>query len=193
MNDRKPEIKDIKQVYEGHYLKGYELDYSNKAGNDKVYEMVSLHHIEKADDIGCMLNGVAILALNDKNEMLLLKEFRMAVGRYVYNLCAGMSEKGESPEEAVKRELFEETGLEVTEFIDILNPCFEAVALADVKSSLAVVHVDGVITQKGEEENESIEAGFYSQAEVADLLANETFSSRSQIAAYLFSKGMMRF
>lgn len=191
MNSQTPKIKDIKHIYEGNYLKGYELDYQNKAGNDKVYEMVSLHHIENASDIGSMLNGVAILAFNDKGEMLLLREFRMAVNRYVYNLCAGMAEKGETVEEAVERELFEETGLKVTKFIDILNPCFEAVALADVRSSLAVVRVDGKITQRGEEENESIEAGFYTKQQVADLLKNETFSARSQIAAYFFSKGMM--
>ena len=45
----------------------------------------------------------------------------MGVNRHIYNLCAGMMEKGEDIEQTISRELHEETGLFVDKIIDICN------------------------------------------------------------------------
>src|SRR5690349_2136338 len=46
--------------------------------------------------------------------LVLVKEFRVPVGDYVCGLPAGLLEPGESLEDAVRREVAEETGFEVT-------------------------------------------------------------------------------
>jgi 8-oxo-dGTP pyrophosphatase MutT (NUDIX family) len=99
----------IEKVHNGKYLKNYVLTYENKAGKEKKYEIVSRKELESPADLGQKVSGVSIVAVqNDK--MLLLKEFRMGVGRFIYNLCAGMIEEDESLEECIRRELYEETG-----------------------------------------------------------------------------------
>ncbi len=119
--------------------------------------------------------------------MLLLREFRMGVNHYVYNLCAGMIEDGESVEECIQRELYEETGLQVKKILQILKPSFAAVAFSDVKTQIAFVEAEGSF-EDHTSENEQIEAKFYTKEEVKELLETEEFSSRAQIAAYFFQK-----
>lgn len=54
--------------------------------------------------------AVAIIALTDKNEVILIKQFRKAIEDIIWEIPAGKLEKGESPKECAIRELKEETG-----------------------------------------------------------------------------------
>lgn len=136
-----------------------------------------------------MPSGVSIIATCD-GKMLLLREFRMGVNREVYNLCAGMLEAGETIEECIARELYEETGLQVKSIRKILPPSFAAVAISDVTTYIAFVETAGTIADHTSD-NEQITAAFYTRAEVKALLDSEAFSSRAQLAAYFFSEGLM--
>lgn len=177
----------MEKVKDGKYLKNYELTYQNKAGREKKYEIVSRNEIAGPDKIGEKVSGVSIVAYYG-DKMLLLREFRMGVNRLIYNLCAGMLEEGESLEECIQRELYEETGLHVKRIRSILPPSFAAVAFSDVKTQIAFVDVDGGF-EDHTSENEQIDAKFYTKEEVRELLETEEFSSRAQIAAYFFMVG----
>lgn len=179
------ELLSMEKVKDGRYLKNYELTYRNKAGREKKYEIVSRNEIAGPDKIGEKVSGVSIVAYYG-DKMLLLREFRMGVNRLIYNLCAGMLEEGESLEECIQRELYEETGLHVKRIRSILPPSFAAVAFSDVKTQIAFVDVDGGF-EDHTSENEQIDAKFYTKEEVRELLETEEFSSRAQIAAYLFT------
>ncbi len=98
-----------------------------------------------------------------------------------------MIEDGESLEECIQRELYEETGLKVKKIMQILKPSYAAVAFSDVKTQIAFVEVEGGFEDHSSE-NEVIEAKFYSKEEVRELLETEEFSSRAQMAAYFFVK-----
>ena len=174
----------LKKVRDGKYLKNYELTYLNKKGNEKVYEIVSRHEIEDEKALGNVVSGVSIVAYYE-DKLMLLKEFRMGVNNYIYNLCAGMIEEGESLEECIERELYEETGLKVKRIIQILKPSYSAVAISDIKTQIAFVEVEGGFEDHSSE-NEMIEAKFYNKEEVRELLETEEFSSRAQMAAYFF-------
>ena len=54
--------------------------------------------------------GVGILPILPGGELLLVKQFRIAVGRFIYEIPAGMKEPGEEPLLTAQRELKEETG-----------------------------------------------------------------------------------
>ena len=177
----------IQKVKDGKYLKNYELTYLNKKGKEKVYEIVSRNDIPDKESIGKRVSGVSIVACCG-DRMLLLREFRMGVNHDVYNLCAGMIEEGESIEECIQRELYEETGLQVKKIRQILKPSFAAVAFSDVKTQIAFVEVEGAF-EDHTSENEMIEAKFYTKEEVRELLETEEFSSRAQMAAYFFAMG----
>lgn len=178
----------MEKVRNGKYLKNYELTYLNKAGKEKKYEMVSRHDLKSPEDIGKQSSGVSIVAFQD-GKLLLLKEFRMGVNKYVYNLCAGMLECDETVEECIKRELYEEAGLKVKKIMDILPPSYAAVAISDTKTHIVFAQVEGEIADHTSE-NEGIIAGLYTKEEVSSLLQKEQFSSRAQIIAYYFSKSL---
>ena len=42
----------MKKVWDGKYLKNYELSYENKAGRLKTYEIVSRKELEDVQDLG---------------------------------------------------------------------------------------------------------------------------------------------
>lgn len=179
------EFLGMEKVKDGKYLKNYELTYLNKAGREKKYEIVSRSEITGPDALGKRVSGVSIVAYHE-DKLLLLREFRMGVNRYIYNLCAGMIEEGESMEECITRELYEETGLSVKKICTILPPSFAAVAFSDVKTQIAFVEVEGNF-EDHTSDNEQIDAKFYSKEEVRELLETEEFSSRAQMAAYFFT------
>lgn len=178
----------MEKVKDGKYLKNYELTYRNKAGKEKTYEIVSRKELSGIEDIGQKVSGLSIAAVNG-DKLLLLREFRMGVNKIVYNLCAGMIEEGESLEQCIRRELYEETGLQVKRIIDILPASYAAVAISDTKTSIVFVEAEGEF-EDHTSDNEWIEAGFYTKEEVRELLKTAEFSSRAQIIAYFFARGV---
>ncbi len=175
----------LEKVRDGKYLKNYELTYINKAGKEKKYEIVSRKNLKTVEDIGRQPSGVSIIATSDE-KLLLLHEFRMGVNKTIYNLCAGMMEEGESIEECIHRELYEETGLKVRHVKAILPPSYSAVAISDTKTYIAFVEAEGNMADHTSD-NEEIHAAFYTKEEVRKLLETEEFSSRAQLAAYFFA------
>ena len=179
------DLINFQKVKDGKYLKNYELTYLNKAGKEKVFEIVSRRDLHGSDDLGGAPSGVSIVATYE-GKLLLLHEFRMGVNRNIYNLCAGMIENGESVEDCIRRELYEETGLEVKEIKKILPPSFAAVAISDVMTYIAFAEVSGNFADHSSD-NEQIVANFYTQDEVKALLDTEPFSARAQLVAYFFA------
>ncbi len=62
------------------------------------------------------LDAVAMLPI-DGDHCYLLCQYRFAIGRYLWEAPAGAIDPGERPEEAARRELIEETGLEAARLI----------------------------------------------------------------------------
>jgi ADP-ribose pyrophosphatase len=177
----------IDRVRDGKYLKSYELTYENREGREKKFEMVSHSRISTPEELGQHLSGMSIVVRRG-DTLLLLREFRMAVNRPIYNLCAGMIEQGEAIEEAIRRELYEETGLYLKSIIKVLRPAFAAVGMSDIKNCIAFVEAEGELADHTSP-NEEIQRAFYSREEVEQLLETEDFSSRAQIVAYMFTRG----
>lgn len=58
----------------------------------------------------CIPDGVMILAMTEAEEFVLVRQFRPVLGKYTLEMPAGYIDGPESPEEAIARELYEETG-----------------------------------------------------------------------------------
>ena len=54
--------------------------------------------------------GVCVAALNERNELLFVRQYRYPYGEITLELPAGKLERGEEPDLAIRRELLEETG-----------------------------------------------------------------------------------
>lgn len=73
--------------------------------------------------------AVAVLAIHN-DRMLVVEQYRQALGRTEVEVPAGKLEKGEQPEEAIKRELEEETGYRC-EQVTLLNSFYTSPGFAD--------------------------------------------------------------
>lgn len=67
---------------------------------------------------------ITILALTNSQDVVLVKEYRHAIQKSILQLPGGNVDEGETPLEAAKRELMEETGYQSDKFIEIgrVNP-----------------------------------------------------------------------
>ena len=85
-------------VFDGKCIKvkTYDVQLSN---GDKGYREI-IHHP----------GGVVVVAQKDKNTILMVRQYRFAINQESLELPAGRLERGENPDEAIKRELEEETG-----------------------------------------------------------------------------------
>lgn len=92
MSDAGTGTTDTQVIYDGHILRLEKL-----AGKWEV--------VRHAD-------AVAILALNGAGKMLLVRQERRAVGAMTVEAPAGLIDEGETPEQAARRELQEEAGLD---------------------------------------------------------------------------------
>jgi ADP-ribose pyrophosphatase len=54
--------------------------------------------------------GVAVVPILDDSRILLIRQFRYPIGKYIYEIPAGKLDSGQTPLETIKRELEEETG-----------------------------------------------------------------------------------
>lgn len=88
---------DSKLIYDGKVLK-LNVD-SVLLPDGKTAKREYIHHS----------GGSAVLYVED-NKVLLVKQFRYAYGKELYEIPAGKLENGENPEITARRELEEETG-----------------------------------------------------------------------------------
>ena len=70
--------------------------------------------------------GVSVVALTEKDEVLMVRQFRYAMQEVLLELPAGKLEPGEDPKTAALRELEEECGLTADEVVD-LHPIYPSV------------------------------------------------------------------
>ena len=176
----------LSKIHEGKYLSYYVADYMNNNGHIKSYEFISRDKNLTIETFGKgKPQGVGMVSFSlDKNKVLLQKEFRLATNNWVYNFPAGLIDEGESVEEAAKRELREETGVNLIEIIDVLSPCFASQGTSDEMMSIVICLCDGEIKDSCFEDEE-IEAGWYSKEEVKKLLDDKVYMSvRTQMFLY---------
>ena len=91
-----------RQIYSGRVIR---LNVEKvKLPNGVTCELEMIHHP----------GGVAIVAMNEQQEICLVHQFRHAAGGWLWELPAGKIEKDEAPALTAKRELIEEVGVEAS-------------------------------------------------------------------------------
>ena len=183
-------FKEIIKKEIGKYINRYDIVYETEDKNEKVYEIISrdknLDSYEKLH--GEKPDAVVIIITNESEDKILLnKEFRLAVGDWVYNFPAGLIDKGESPNEAAVRELKEETGLDLYEITDFIGQSYSAVGFSNEINVCVVGKARGEF-RKSDSDVEEIEPGWYTKEEVRELLKNYKFAARTQSYCYLWSR-----
>ncbi len=182
-------FKGIKKREEGKFITRYDVTYETVDNKEKIYEIISRNkNMETYDDLhGKEADSVVVIAADESGERILLnKEYRLAVGDWVYNFPAGLIDDGETPQESAKRELFEETGLELYEINDFMGPSYSAVGFSNEINVCVVGKARGQFA-KSTSTVEEIEPGWYTKQQIKELLKTERFAARTQAYCYLWS------
>lgn len=182
----------LRKLHEGKFLTYYVADYLKDNGKIKSYEFISRDKNLTLSTFGHNKPaGVGLVPLSeDKEKVLLQQEFRLATNRFVYNFPAGLIDKDEGIEQSAKRELKEETGLNLVEVIDVLPPSYASQGTSDELMSILVCTCKGDITPSVFDDEEII-AKWYTKEEIKALLENQNnyFSVRTQMFLYMWVKG----
>lgn len=120
-------------------------------------------------------DGVVIFAADDQDRIVLIRQYRYPVGRFVYELPAGLVEPGEDPRQAAVRELFEETGLTLTPVEDHGwgRPFYTTVGMTDESCATVFGRCTGSPTSSHQEDSETIQVVLADRAEAARILREE--------------------
>lgn len=111
-------IIDSKPAFKGGFLKVDKVDVILPNGHPAEREVI--RHP----------GAVAVVALNDSGEVLLVRQYRTALERVTLEIPAGKLELGEDPLLAAERELEEETGYSAMR-LDYLMPVATAAGYSD--------------------------------------------------------------
>lgn len=117
-------------------------------------------------------DGVMVLALTEKGEIVLVRQFRPALNQHTLEFPSGFVNHGESPEDAGVRELYEETGY-VCGSVNLLGQ--GRIMAHRFNSHQFAVLGTGAVKAPDFECEEDIEAFPVSLAELRDLAVSGEF------------------
>lgn len=180
----------IEKKEQGKFITRYDVKYETVDGILKNYEMISRNgDITDFEGLhGNAADAVVIIATDENDEKILIdREYRLAPGEWVYNFPAGLIDPGETPEVSAKRELMEETGLELYEITDTIGTSYSAVGFSNETNMCVVGKARGEF-KPSTSTLEEITPGWYTKAEVRELLKTEKFAARTQAFCYVWSR-----
>ena len=183
-------LNSITKIHSGKFITRYDLNYTATDQKTKIYEMISRNpDIKTLEDLHNGHIDAVVLIMHDETgeKILLNKEFRLAAGECVYNFPAGLIDEGETPEEAARRELLEETGLELYAVEDRIPISYSAVGFSNDTNVCILGRARGEF-RESTSVVEEIEPGWYTKAQVRELIAKYPFAARTQAYCYVWSK-----
>ena len=111
---------------------------------------------------------------------------RQGYPAWIYNFPAGLIDSGETPEESTRRELWEETGLELVRIDDVLDNSYSAIGFSNERN-VCVFGVAKGEFRKSTSDAEEIMPGWYTRKEIKKLLRTEAFTARTQAYCYAWA------
>lgn len=167
------------------WLTYYEATYQNENGDLMPYHFVSRNPDLTMETLKRPANAsaVAMFCYNqDHSQVLLTKQFRQPLNDFIYGNPAGLVEATETVEQAISRELMEETGYPLIKVEQYFAPSYSSPGLTDGAVSLAICTLDQALyTARSLEADERLNVLWVNRAEAQTILANEKITGRTQI------------
>lgn len=177
----KPRVNHINVLADTKYLKLYDAEYTNKNGDSRNWSIASRKDLETINNkffnkIEDNIDAVIIVATHiDENKLVIIKQFRVPLNDYVYELPAGLIDSGEDFETTVKRELKEETGLDLIEidYDKTKKKAYISTGMTDESAALVYCSCSGEISKDYLEADEDIEVFLLSKEEAKRLIESD--------------------
>ena len=173
-------VKGVKRQTNNRFLNLYELDAVFRDGSRAPYYVASrrkdldsikaVTHDNHAD--GVILYGVYG---EEKDKVVLIRQFRYPINGYVYEFPAGLVEPGEDMLDAGVREMQEETGLQFRP-VDggpYSRPFFTTIGMTDESCGTVYGYCSGTPSVAGQEGTEDIQVVLADREECKRILREE--------------------
>lgn len=177
----KPRVNHINVLADTKYLKLYDAEYTNKNGDSRNWSIASRKDLETINNkffnkIEDNIDAVIIVATHiDENKLVIIKQFRVPLNDYIYELPAGLIDSGEDFETTVKRELKEETGLDLIEidYDKTKRKAYISTGMTDESAALVYCSCSGEPSKDYLEADEDIEVFLLSKEEAKRLIESD--------------------
>lgn len=174
------------------YLKAFAIHYRTKSGAEKKWEMISRGDVDRlSNEIfhGHSISDGSVVFATDrkKTHVVMLKEFRVGAGKYVYMLPAGLGDPHEEITATAIREFKEETGLDF-EPIHVEPPRYVSIGVVNEKVSVVFGYYSGIPSKCHQADNEDAEILFVDKDEAVRLLNDEEVTIRTAMLLQDFFK-----
>ncbi|MEY3144326.1 MAG: hypothetical protein RLY21_2819 [Planctomycetota bacterium] len=130
--------------------------------------------------------AVAVIAVRDDGQLVLVRNRRVAVGRALLEFCAGKLERGEDPRAAAARELEEETGYAAGS-VEPLGQFFTSPGFADERMHVFLATQLRPVPQRLEP-GEEIEVVLMTPTELEQAMATGAIEDGKTLGSYLLWK-----
>jgi len=167
-------IRNAAKLTDSKWLNLFEISYADPSGRNRAWQTVS-----RAGEPKCITgkfdppDAVVIAAFHTAAAKLVVtREFRVPLADFEYGFPAGLVDEGETIEQAARRELMEETGLDLTRCIRISPPLYSSAGMTDESVSMVYVECDGTPSTEGNTVSELIEVQLISPLQAAQLCSS---------------------
>lgn len=191
----KSKITKVNPLVVTDFVGLYDIEYKNKLNQDKHWMVASRKnkselekiYLENKED---KIDAVVIAALHEEeNKLVVIKQFRVPINSYIYELPAGLVDNDEDIKGTVARELKEETGLDLIDInkVNSMDKVYLSPGMTDESVAFVYCTCKGEISKEYLEEDEDIEAVLISREEAKALLeGNEKIDIKFYLMLQMF-------
>ncbi len=172
ISKRREKTISSKEVYKGKILDVYCDDVQLPSGRVSKREVIRHCH------------AAAVLAFNDKNEVILEDQYRYPYDDIITEIPAGKGDEGETGEETALRELEEETGYKAR-YLEELGLFYPSVGYTDEAIHLYLAK-DLKKTHQHLDEGEELEYYFIPFEKLCEMIRNKEIADGKTVAAVCY-------
>ena len=180
-------IHHVEKLTDNRFVNLYHVDATSVHDTPVSYYVAS--RAEKIEDMKLNTrkntpDGVIIYSIygEKRDKVVLIRQYRYTIGDYIYEFPAGLVEPGEDFHEGAVRELYEETGLQLTTLkVDEAyeKPYFTTIGMTDESCATVYGYASGEISAAAQEDTEEIEVVIADREEVKRILKEENVAIMS--------------
>jgi ADP-ribose pyrophosphatase len=154
----------------------------------EVDRVIEPSGIEVVREVVRHQGAAVILPLTHEDKVVLVRQFRYAVGRFLWEVPAGHIGPGETPEETARRELVEETGYRPQQ-LEKLTAVYPSPGFSDevMHIFLATELEPGSASP---EDDESIEMGLFSVEEAMAMVSDGRIQDGKTLLSLMLLKNV---